>query len=311
MSQNKQHSKKFWLWAALLALLFAVPNPMITRMFVAEAIDPIFWVFARAGVAMFASLPFALYQIHRVPKGRMTVLQILAVGVLTGLSVIFHTEAIRISSASYVSIVALLYPIILIAVSVWAFKEAVTRRILAGVGFGVIGGVVLLIVPLVFSKGSMEFNVWATVLSICNLVFLAIATAIMRKMSERQVPFSVQICSSSLIIAIIAGAIILGGGGTAIPETIDGNFWVAIVYAGIGVTIFTRAISMAAYTHLGAATIGVLHYVQVFLAIALPVVILGETVSISMVLGGVLILVGVYILEHHKHHSRQSMTAHH
>lgn len=299
MTQNKHNNQNGWFWAALVALLFAAPNPMIIRIFVAESIDPFFWVFARAFAATVISVPFTLCFIRRVSWSHRVLLRMVFIGMLMSVAIIAHTKAIQISSASYVSIITLIYPIVLIGISALLFREMITRRILASIGFGVMGSLVLLVVPLLVSRGSMEFNGWATVLSVMNLVLFACATAMMRQLSNRHVPLIVQIAISSCIMTLLSGVfVVLTGAMPAVA--LDTSFWVAVVYSGGGVMVVTRLISTMSYIHVGAATVGILNYVEAFLAIILPVVVLGENVSITMVIGGALILAGVYILEHRK-----------
>ena len=71
-------------------------------------------------------------------------------------------------------------------------------------------------------------------------------------------------------------------------------------YSGVGVMLLIRWASTAAYSHIGGVMMGAFNYVEVFLAILLPVFILGEKLSLSMVIGGVLIVAGVYLLGNHK-----------
>ena len=72
------------------------------------------------------------------------------------------------------------------------------------------------------------------------------------------------------------------------------------VYSGVAVLLIARSLNVVTYEHIGSAVVGALDYLEKLLAILIPVVILHETLSVEMVLGGALILCGVYMAEHHK-----------
>lgn len=299
MPKNKQKIRQFWFWAALAALLFAAPNTMIIRIFVSDGIDPLLWVILRSSVVFAACIPLIIrYRRYLMDFGRLRTM--LMGGIMMSIAVISHAKAIELSSASYVAVTTLAYPIILIAISAILLKEKITRRVLAGISLGALGGSVLLLVPLLISGGgSVEFNALATLLSFVNLVAFAISIVTMRRLNEDKVPLVLQIGVNAAIMAVLAGILI---GITSAPISLPQSplAWLAVLYSGIGVMLFSRWISTRAFHYVGAATLGALTYVEVFAAILLPVFILGERLSASMVIGGMLILAGVYLLEHHK-----------
>lgn len=300
MSRNKKYSvkKHFWTWVALISLALASPNVMIIRMFVSESVDPFFWVLVRSFTVAIVCLPLLIIWRNKLANPKI-LRAVLLSGLMMTVAIIAHTKAIELSSASYVAVIALAYPIFLVTISAWMFKERITRRALAGIGLGALGGVALVLLPLAASAGSIEFNLPATILGIVNLLGFTLATANMRRLSEQKVPLVLQIGVSSVIMMLVAGFLVVTY-GVQPPEEVGLDFWLAAIYSGIGVMLLIRWASTAAYSHVGGVVMGAFNYVEVFLAILLPVFILGEKLSISMVIGGTLIVAGVYLLEHHK-----------
>lgn len=300
MLKNKKYSvkKHFWTWVALISLALASPNVMIIRMFVSESVDPFFWVLVRSFTVAIVCLPLLIIWRNKLANPKI-LRAVLLSGLMMTVAIIAHTKAIELSSASYVAVIALAYPIFLVTISAWMFKERITRRALAGIGLGALGGVALVLLPLAASAGSIEFNLPATILGIVNLLGFTLATANMRRLSEQKVPLVLQIGVSSVIMMLVAGFLVVTY-GVQPPEEVGLDFWLAAIYSGIGVMLLIRWASTAAYSHVGGVVMGAFNYVEVFLAILLPVFILGEKLSISMVIGGTLIVAGVYLLEHHK-----------
>lgn len=300
MLKNKKYSvkKHFWTWVALISLALASPNVMIIRMFVSESVDPFFWVLVRSFTVAIVCLPLLIIWRNKLANPKI-LRAVLLSGLMMTVAIIAHTKAIELSSASYVAVIALAYPIFLVTISAWMFKERITRRALAGIGLGALGGVALVLLPLAASAGSIEFNLPATILGIVNLLGFTLATANMRRLSEQKVPLVLQIGVSSVIMMLVAGFLVVTY-GVQPPEEVGLDFWMAAIYSGIGVMLLIRWASTAAYSHVGGVVMGAFNYVEVFLAILLPVFILGEKLSISMVIGGTLIVAGVYLLEHHK-----------
>jgi len=86
----------------------------------------------------------------------------------------------------------------------------------------------------------------------------------------------------------------------------------AVGYSGIVVALIGRALNVWSYERVGGAVMSALGYLETFVAILIPVVVLNEKLSPEMVIGGVLILFGVYIVEHHKHpHAKHHISLRH
>ena len=309
MPKKQKKSKRLWFLIALIALVASAPNAMITRIFVSGPIDSFLWVVVRALLVAVILLPLVVARWSKFIKTRARLRAVLFNGVLMAAALISHAQAIALSSASYVSTIVLLYPIILVVISSFMFKERITRRIMAGVGIAACGGSVLVLLPFAFSGGDYEVNTPATLLSVTNLFTFAFAIAGTRKLNNQGVSIPFQIGVNSIIMAIIA-CVLFWLFGDPSHVQIDMWFIMAAIYSSVGIMLLARWLSTLAFGHVGAALFGALTYVESFLAILLPVFILGETLSITMVIGGILIMAGIYILEYYKHPTSKHHVAH-
>ena len=86
-----------------------------------------------------------------------------------------------------------------------------------------------------------------------------------------------------------------------------------ILYSGIIVAFVSRDFGIRSYEHLGAGVSSALGYAENMLSVAIPVVLLGERLSIELIVGGAPILLGVYITVHHRaaHHRDMHLLRNH
>jgi drug/metabolite transporter (DMT)-like permease len=103
----------------------------------------------------------------------------------------------------------------------------------------------------------------------------------------------------------VSGVLALAVVGVSAFESV-GNIQtiIAVVYSAICVALIARLLNVMSYERLGSVVTAGLSYIENLLAILLPLLILGEIITLELIAGGLLILVGVYIAET-QHHSKK------
>lgn len=217
-----------------------------------------------------------------------------------GTAIIMYTLAIEQSQASYVSILTMLTPIVMILVSRHYYKETVTHRKLAGITLAMIGALIVVVAPLLLGGyGGELFYPLATVLALAQTLFFAIGFISMRKANEAGVPVLTSVGLTAPIGLVLVLPLFFTFGDTArMPLNIE--FVAATVYSAIGLAVIIRAVTIAAYERIGIVSVAALTYVENLVAIVLPLLLIGEILSIEMVVGAGLILCGVYLIESHR-----------
>lgn len=287
-----------WFWVALLVVLTAAPNATIIRVAVADA-DPIYWTFTRSLIIAVLCMPFIIRGFGAL-RSAVARKNLLIASISLTVSVISVTFAIYYSQASYASILSLMTPIMFVILSAKLVGDKITRRSIAGVVLAAIGAMVLVVLPIALHNPGVAFYPLATVLGVVNSIGYALGIIHLRKANEAGVQMPVSIGLSALMTTVVTFfAFVVFGDWTRTP--VDGGFWLAVSYSAIVIALIGRAMNVAAYEHIGAATISALGYVQTLIAILIPVAILNEQLSVEMVVGGIVILIGVYMVEHHKH----------
>lgn len=302
--------KKYkWFLVALVAVMLAAPNATIIRSTVLHA-DPFYFTMWRFILIGLICLPFMIRTRRKLlDSGARR--DVVIASIALSIALITYALAILHSQASYVSIITLASPIIFIALSSKIFHEKFSRRVAAGITLAMIGAMTLVILPIALSQNGTAFYPLATLLALTNSVGYTISIIFMRRANERGVTMpSIIGVSAWFAVAFSLILFMLFGDKTSTP--VDLSFWLAVVYSGIVVALIGRALNVWSYEHVGGAVMSALGYLETFVAILIPVVVLNEKLSPEMVIGGVLILFGVYIVEHHKHpHAKHHITLRH
>jgi len=220
----------------------------------------------------------------------------------------FWIMSVEQSNASYASIVMLLAPIVLVILSAKLVKDRMTRRAAAGISLAAVGGILVVALPALL-QGSAISDVYplATILLLINCIANPLVIVFQRRSHEQGVPLTALVGLVALVAVPVLSAIYIGmHGGDAMINAMSNlswQVWVAALYSGLIISFAARNLAARSYEHTGAAVRGGLTYLETLLSVVLPIIVLGEHLSIEMMVGALLILVGVFLAESgSKHH---------
>lgn len=301
MPKKKKKISHFWFWLALASMLTAVPNATIIRSSVAEQ-DPFLFNALRFGVGMIVCLPFLLLGLRKFTHQNIKAATL--AGLFLAVAVTANVFAMKLSAASYVLIIALVTPIIMVVLSARMVGEKITARAVAGITLAAIGAMTIILLPIAIHQGAnFVFYPEATFFALLGSVAVPLSIIYSRRANEEGLPFMPLMGYTGLFAIVVNLACFWLFAETKEVSLTVYNPWM-IIYSGIVVALFVRMLNILCYEKVGGATIGALAYLEMLLAILLPIFVLGETLSLPMIVGGILILLGVYVIEHHKtrHH---------
>jgi drug/metabolite transporter (DMT)-like permease len=296
--------KQKWFWICFVAALLAAPNALVLR-HTSEALDPFLINAVRFGLAGFVFLPMLIKDAPKLIKSKKAFLKLLAAGITLAAAGVAYIIAIDNAPASYVSIISLLSPIMLVIYARRLSRERMSSRAIAGIIIAAIGSMLVVVLPIAKSTGGeFVFYPIATIAALTSMLAYPASVVLSKDINKK---FKVHILSivsfSSLLTAFVSLCLWgLSRDGQAVAvSTVD--VW-SLLYAGLIVLGLSRALTLRSYRYVSTPTLSSLFYLESFLAVILPVFVLNEKLSVEMIIGGCLILLGVYAIEHHKatHH---------
>lgn len=312
MPQKQTHDRRFWFAIGLAATLLTAPNMTILKILVSD-IEPLTLNTIRYAILAIISLPFVITAWWHFTATNLR--YALTVGLCLAVSVTTTVYALLYSQASYVVILALLAPIILVLYSRHFIGEKVNFRAAAGITLAAIGAFTAVALPIALSGSDViRFYPLATILILINCLLYPLAIIYSRKSHEAGLPLPAVYGVSSVVVLLASAiAMLLAHGIPTYLVGISPASWLGIGYSAIVVAFLARIMSTASYEKIGAVTTGALSYAHTIIAILIPVAVLGEQLSLAMVGGGLLILLGVYLTERHhtQHHKHRHFLEHH
>ena len=305
MAKQTPSNIPLWAWhgIALIPVLIAVPNGTFMKL-ISEAMDPAWINVVRFAIIVVILLPFLIRARKAITKRNLqyAVLQ----GVAYSISVACYVFAISLSQASYVSVINLGIPIMLMIYSVYLTRERVTRNAMVGISIAALGAFVIVGFPLLMGQGfTSDFNPLATILSLIGISAYPLSVIFSRKANDSGLPITAAFGVSSIVVFCVSLVIALVVSGSFPAQEVFSNphVMLMIAYTAIGISLLARMITVLSYKHLGSAVTGGLYYIEGFASILLPILVLGERMTSEMLFGGILILLGVLVAETHHHAS--------
>lgn len=297
-------TKQKWFWICFVAALLSAPNALILR-HTSATLDPLLINAVRFGLAGLVFLPVLVKDVPKLLKSKKAFLKLLVAGLALAIAGVTYVIAIGNAPASYVSIIGLLSPIMLVIYARRLYNERMSSRAITGIVIAAIGAMLVVVLPLAKATGGeFVFYPIATIAALASTLAYPASVVLAKDINKR---FRVHILSivsfSGLLTALVSFGLwrLSHGDQAVVLSTID--MW-SLLYAGLIVLGLSRAVTLRGYKYISTPMLGSLFYVESFLAVILPVFVLHEKLSVEMIIGGCLILLGVYAIEHHK-------TAHH
>ncbi|MDP3758760.1 MAG: EamA family transporter [Candidatus Daviesbacteria bacterium] len=294
--------------ALIIAHLIWGANFVVAKVTLQE-FPPMNLALFRFAIASLLLAPFFLAETKKVKIDKKDLPKLIAIGVfIITLNITFFFEGIKRTSAIDASILSLTVPILSVLFGWWFLKEKVYLVNLLGITLGLAGALVIVGVPQIFSGTVSSQMLTGNVLIILASISWVLGAIVAKKILSKY---------SSLIVTAVA--FLVGTITFFIPaalEYIQNPGWVnQITVLGIlGLAFMTLLSSISAYflfewglSKTSVTVADLFHYLEPIAAIGLAVLILGERISTSFLIGGALIAVGAYLgtlakEAHHRHH---------
>lgn len=294
--------------ALILAHLIWGANFVVAKITLQE-FPPMSLALLRFALASLLLAPFFLAETKKVKIDREDLPKLIAVGVfIIVLNITFFFEGIKRTTAIDASFLTLLIPMMSVLMGWWFLKEKVFLYNLFGIALGFLGAAIIVGLPQIITGTVSPNTLIGNLLIILASISWVLGATISKKLLNKY---------SSLVITAIA---FLVGTVTMFPpaaaEYIKNPSWMdqVTILGVLGLAFMTLLSSISAYflfewglSKTSIIMADLFQYIEPFIATILAVAILGERISSSFLVGGVLIGVGAYLgtlakEAHHRHH---------
>ncbi len=299
-----------WFWLGISAAFLGAPNGTVIK-FTVGHFDPLYFNVLRFSLVAVVALPYLLT--HKKLLNKTNIKYAILAGCAFAVAVIAWVEAIKLSNASYASLVTLIGPAFFITYSVKFNKETISKKTAAGISLAAAGAFIMVFLPLAAKDGILagQFYPLATLMLLANCASYPLGTISVKKSNDAGAPMLSIIGISAIVITLINLVVMIFS--QPVDTQITGGVLLAVTFSGLVVGVAHRIAAIKSYEHIGAVASSAIGYFGSFLSILIPVFVLNEKISLAMVAGGFLILAGIYVIEHHKseHHKHFQAFRHH
>jgi len=260
-------------------------SPIFARIAYDADANPNTFLFIRFAIASTAMFLIMIFRGLQWPRGRLLVSLVLIGGVcFAGLNLSFYT-ALTLTPVNLVIVIAYTYPALVTLLSAIFLKLSITNHKIAALFLTLVGVVVTTGLD---GGGRYLGIVLAITTAVIYSVYFTFGSLSIRKAGP--VPSSAVIFISTTIVYGVLVTI----QGLVLPTALSG--WVAIALCALFSTVFGIVCLFAGLKRIDPANAAMISTLEVVVAVALAILILGETMSLSKILGACMIIFAVIIL---------------
>ena len=270
--------------------------------------------FLRFTLASLFLAPFFLAETRKIKIDKKDFPKLTLIGVLIiTLNIAFFFTGIQKTTAINASVLTLIIPMLSVLLGWWFLKEKVYLINLAGIFAGLMGAMIIIGLPRIFlGEVSTESLVGNLLIILASVVW--VVGAIFSRQMLVKYP-SLIVTAFAFLVGMVTFII------PAINEYLTNPGWTENVTSlGIlGLVYMTVLSSVSAYflfewglAKTNVITADLFQYIEPFVAAAVAILVLSETVSIDFGVGALLIIAGVYLgtLAKEAHHRQHKFHRH-
>jgi drug/metabolite transporter (DMT)-like permease len=272
-------------------------SPIFARIAYDAGANPNTFLFIRFAIAATVLTLIMVFKGIQWPRGRLLVSLVLIGGVcFAGLNFSFYT-ALTLAPVSLVIVIAYMYPALVTLLSALFLKQPITNQKIAALFLTLVG----VAVTTGLDWGGQYLGiVLAITTAVIYSAYFTFGSLSIRKAGP--VPSSAVIFISTTIVYGVLVTI----QGLELPTALSG--WVAIALCALFSTVFGIVCLFAGLKRIGPANTAMISTLEVIVAAALAILILGETMSLPKILGACMIISAVVILGKSEYRTAQVRT---
>ena len=226
-------------------------------------------------------------------EGRSDQLYVAGAAVMFAVNQIAFVFALKATTAVTVSLVFGLFPITVGVLAAAIGHEAMTtQKAVAGIVSFV--GVSLVVIGIPGGVSKLSGEIWGILIALCIPLSWAFFSLLIGPPMKRHTPMRINavVLPGTAVAVTVVGFSSLGNQDYAEPDTLA---WICLAYSALGTLVITNLLWFRVVGRVGAAKSSYFLNLQPFGAALLAWLLLGETITVIQVLGGIGIGAGIVI----------------
>jgi len=256
-----------------------LPMPFLIIRFVSAAV-------------VFTAIAFFVDRTLRI-EGRSDQLHVAGAAVMFALNQIAFVFALRATTAVTVSLVFGLFPITVGVLAALLGREAMTKQtFLAGVVSFI--GVTLVVIGIPGGMSKLSGEIWGILIALCIPLSWAFFSLLIGPPMKHHTPMRINavVLPATALAMLAIGFTSLSKQKYEDPTTLA---WICLAYSALGTLVLTNLLWFKVVGKVGAATSSYFLNIQPFGAALLAWLLLGETITLVQIVGGIGIAAGIVI----------------
>lgn len=298
------HTKRLHAYGEIIATVFIWGIASIVIKATLHGITPISFLAYRFFIASIFALPFLHKILHLWKKTREVKLLILLYALLSGpvaLGILF--VGLNETSVVNQSLLSAIEPLLLVLVGAKIFHDHLSKKARVGVFIAVIGALMTVIEPLLFSPDPGSFH--GNILIVLYVLVDIVAIVLLKKLLKKGVdPVSLTHASFILGLLIMLPAALflhtpqgfLNQITSLSPWYHAGIFYMALISGTLAYSLRAKA-----QKTLNVSEVSFFGYLTPLISTLLALLFLSEKISVLYIIGGIFITLGVFIVEFRRH----------
>lgn len=282
------------------AALSGINNPVIRSTL--ETVPTYLFGFWRVTIALCIIGPLALYMRRKRPAKQKAIkprdLAIIITGslmIFCGANLLFYVGVHRSTSIN-AAIIALLGPILLFIISVEVLKEKFNKKVFAGIGLSFLGACLVVLGPLIgqAAAGSSASTIGNLIL-VTSVITDVTAMLILRRVLGRVHALDVLaigLLVSSMVYFVLALPYMNQMYLITKPEVLR-----AVLFGAIVVGCFGYGFNYYGLSRTKGSDISITSYIGPVFGMSTAVIFFGEQFTPSLMIGGSIVFLGLYLVE--------------
>lgn len=284
-------------YLALLAIIFAAlagaGNPVFSKISL-EEIPPLSFIFIRFFLALLFIFPLFL---REKPKFDKDILKVALISLFSTANIVLFVFGIRLTTATGAQMIYSFVPIMTAIIAYFLIKEYFTSRKIKGIFLGFLGTMLIVLLPLIGQPSPLKGNFLGNLLILAGATLYSFYPVFSKKLQARYSP--TYLTFVFLAVTTIVHLFLFPIELVTHPhwfQAVSLNSWLALLYVAVFGTIVFYLLTQYAIKH-GSAVIGAtILYLQPIATFGWAAVLLGEKLTSGLVIGGLMVLTGAYLV---------------